>query len=351
MNKPDGLSIFNDDCGKILSDGSIAPDSIDAVVTDPPYGIKFFNQKWDYEIPSVEIFKKILNVIKPGGTILCFASPHTQHRMAVNIEDAGFELRDCLMWLYGNGLPKSQSLPDLIRKSINKDQIPPKELDRIIKAFDGYRTNALKPAYEPIIMAMKPLDGNYANNAMVHKISGLNIDACRLESKGKKWKTPRGGIWKTDKNAKSILMDNTVGRFPANVIYEDNDDVKESFLKSIDPSMAVHEKNLITRIFYCAKVKGKNKDDDDNDHPTIKPLPLMKYLCRLVKSPSDCIILDPFMGSGSTGVACIQEGISFVGIEREQEYFEIAKRRLFSAKETQEAKDKIKSNFLEWAKE
>jgi DNA modification methylase len=151
-----------------------------------------------------------------------------------------------------------------------------------------------------------------------------------------RWEKPRGGIWKTDKNAKAKLVENTVGRFPSNIIYEDNENVKKALMQSIDKLMNIKDKEYITRIFYCAKVKGKNKDDDQNIHPTIKPISLMRYLCKLVKSPLNCTILDPFMGSGSTGIACILENIKFIGIEKESTYFEIAKKRLTNQTEITE---------------
>ncbi len=335
------IAIYKNDCTLILPNTKIIPrNSIDAVVTDPPYGIKFFNKKWDYNIPSVKTFKKILKVLKPGGTLVCFASPRTQHRMAINIEDAGFELRDCLMWLFGSGFPKSQEINSLIKKQFKKNEKTDsyvQELNQLTKTFEGYRTHALKPAYEPIIIAMKPLEGNYAENAIKYQISGLNIDECRLEDKGKKWEKPRGGIWKTDKEAKSILVDNTLGRFPSNIIYEDNDEVRNALIQSIDDSMNIKDKNkdFITRIFYCAKVKGKSKEE--NSHPTIKPVSLMRYICKLVKSPSQCTILDPFMGSGTTGLACLQENIKFIGIEKEQEYYDIAKKRIIEEYEKTES--------------
>lgn len=348
------LTIYHNDCTKLMvSSNYFSPKSIDAIITDPPYGIRFQNKKWDYDLPSTKTFKQMFKLLKPGGTILCFASPSTQHRMAVNIEDAGFEIRDCLLWLYGGGFPKSQELKELIKKNYKNSDMPKDELDKIVNMFDGWRTHALKPAYEPIIMAMKPLDGNYAENAVKYSLSGLNIEPCRLEDKGKKWEKPRGGMWKTDKAAKSILVDNTVGRFPSNILYEENDDVINALIKSIDPELKQINKELITRIFYCAKVKGQNKKD--NTHPTIKPVSLMQYLCRLVKSPSpDCTILDPFMGSGSTGIACIAENIKFIGIEKEKEYFEIAKNRLINPplpkiKKTRKPKIelKLKGSFLD----
>ena len=313
---------YNDDCNETFK--LFEQNSIHSIVTDPPYGINFMNHKWDYEIPSIETFRKMLNVLKPGGILLCFSSPRTYHRMAVNIEDAGFEIRDCLMWLYGGGFPKSQSIKDLLVKYFKKNEIKDGgEFDNIIEIFKKYRTCALKPAYEPIIMAMKPLEDNYANNAVKHICAGLNIEECRLEHKGKKWEKPRGGIWKTEKESKAILVDNDVGRFPSNLIYEESEKVIESLINSIDEAMNIKEKDFITRIFYCAKVKGEIKEG--NNHPTIKPTSLMQYLCRLVKPPvSDGVILDPYMGSGSTGVACINEGIKFIGIEKEKEYFNVS---------------------------
>ena len=324
------IAICNEDCYNIMGNPKyIKPNSIDSIVTDPPYGINFMNNKWDYDIPKVKIFKRMFKLLKPGGTLLCFASPRTQHRMAINIEDAGFELRDCLMWLCGSGFPKSQNISDLIEKNIKKDKnLSPEQFKQLIERFKGYATHALKPAYEPIIMAMKPLDGNYAENAIKYNISGLNIDECRLEEKGKKWEKPRGGIWKTDTEAKAILVDNTVGRFPANVLYEDSDDIRNELKKCVDTEMTLQDKDLLSRIFYCAKVKGQDKDKYNNDHPTIKPISLMKYLCKLVKSPNDCTILDPFMGSGSTGIACLKENIKFIGIEKDERYFKIAYNRL-----------------------
>ncbi|MFW5803741.1 MAG: DNA-methyltransferase [bacterium] len=323
------FTIYQNDLSKILSiPHGFKPNTIDAVVTDPPYGISFQNKKWDYKLPSISQFKKLYQVLKPGGSLLCFSSPKNQHRMATNIEKAGFEIRDCIMWLYGSGFPKSQELKNLLIKHAKKNKIPKTEINKTIELFEGWRSHALKPAYEPIIFAMKPLEGNYAENAIKHHISGLNIENCRLEFKGKKWEKPRGGIWKTNKNAKAVLVDNTVGRFPTNIIYEYNEDVIHALIKSIDNSMKiVNKEKYITRIFYCAKVKGQNKNK--NTHPTIKPVSLMRYLCRLVKSPDEnCTILDPFMGSGTTGVACINENINFIGIEKEKEYFQIAKNRL-----------------------
>lgn len=336
----DNCLIYNNDCRVILN--SYSKNSIHAIVTDPPYGISFMNNKWDYEIPLVKDFKKMLRVLKPGSPLLCFASPRTYHRMAVNIEDAGFEIKDCLMWLYGGGFPKSQSVKDLLIKYLKNNQANVDDINKAINIFEKYRTFSLKPAYEPIIMAMKPLEDNYANNALKYCCAGLNIEECRLKYKGKKWEKPRGGIWKTDKESKAILVDNDVGRFPSNLIYEGSQDVIDTLIASVEKSMNIKEKDFITRIFYCAKVKGANKIG--NTHPTIKPISLMQYLCRLVKPPlKDDFILDPYMGSGSTGVACINEEIKFIGVEFQKEYFDIAKNRI---EKTIEEKRNIFNEFM-----
>jgi len=159
--------IIQGDCLEVLK---TYPDNhFTSVITDPPYGLFFMGKKWDYDVPSIEIWKECLRVLKPGGTLLCFAGSRTQHRMAVNIEDAGFYIKDCLMYLYGSGFPKATDVTKQLEKN-----------GTINKTFEGYKSHALKPAYEPIIMAMKPNDGTYANNALKWGVSGINIDNGRI---------------------------------------------------------------------------------------------------------------------------------------------------------------------------
>ena len=261
--------------------------SVHSIVTDPPYGLSFMGKKWDYDVPSVEIWKECLRVLKPGGHLLSFSSARTYHRMTVNVEDAGFEIRDQIMWVYGSGFPKNHNLGD------------------------GWGT-ALKPAHEPIVLARKPVKGTVKANKAEHGTGGLNIDASRVKSDDNpmKWETPRGGIWKTDSEATAACVENTDGRFPANFIHDGLDGETWS------------------RYFYCAKASKKERGNGNN-HPTVKPLALMTYLIKLV-TPEGGLVLDPFMGSGSTGVSAIQNGFSFIGIEREADYLDIASNRIFN---------------------
>ena len=232
-----------------------------------------------------ETWELAYKLLKPGGHLLAFSASRNYHRMAVAVEDAGFEIRDQLMWLYGSGFPKSHNLGD------------------------GWGT-ALKPAHEPIVMARKFIsEKSIADNVLKYGTGGINIDGCRVKGKDNpvKWTKPRGDIWKTDSDAKAELVENKKGRFPANVMH---DGLEEDWVK----------------FFYSPKT-SKSERGKNNTHPTVKPVELMKYLCRLV-TPKGGIVLDPFMGSGSTGLAAKDEGFDFIGIEREKEYFEICKSRI-----------------------
>jgi site-specific DNA-methyltransferase (adenine-specific) len=289
------LRLLNGDCLDKLKE--LDNNSIDSIVTDPPYGLSFMGKKWDYDVPSVEIWQECLRVLKPGGHLLAFAGSRTYHRMAVRIEDAGFDIRDQIMWIYGSGFPKSHQLGD------------------------GWGT-ALKPAHEPIVMARKPFKGSCNDNHKEYGVGGLNIDATRVGYKDdadknsfdiRKYDSYKSTFQSyeentLDKTDYKVEQPNELGRWPANIIFDNNTDTEWK------------------RFFYCPKPNKKDKGDD-NKHPTVKPTELMKYLIRLV-TPKDGIVLDPFMGSGSTGKAAMQEGMWFVGIEREKEYFEIAKQRI-----------------------
>lgn len=300
------LDLHHGDCLEVLK--TLEDDSVDSVVTDPPYGFGdgkragFMGKQWDYDVPSVDIWQECFRVLKPGGHLLAFAGTRTQHRMAVNIEDAGFEIRDMIAWLYGSGFPKSHNLKD---------------------EWEGWGT-ALKPALEPITVARKPFKGTVAANVLEHGTGAINIDGCRVG-------------------------DDT-GRWPANLIHDGSDEVVGLFPQTASgvPGVRrkVHDTNAMAgrlgltgeveagygdsgnaaRFFYCAKANKKDRDDG-NTHPTVKPTDLMAYLCRLVTPPGG-IVLDPFMGSGSTGKAAIREGFQFIGIEREEEYIAIARERV-----------------------
>ena len=280
--------------------------SIDSIVTDPPYGISFMGKKWDYDVPSQEIWEECMRVLKPGGHLLSFAGSRTYHRMAVRIEDAGFEIRDQIMWVYGSGFPKSYKLGD------------------------GWGTG-LKPAHEPIVMARKPFKGNVANNVLEWSTGGINIDESRVdfvseadkaESINKNQHADFGSTMGTNQIYGDYSMlepqnYNPTGRFPANIIFDDEAG------KLLDGQY-----EGASRFFYCPKSSKKDRNEGtDNNHPTVKPTDLMLYLIRLV-TPKGGITLDPFMGSGSTGKAAIRGGFDFIGIERENEYFQIAEGRI-----------------------
>ncbi len=416
------------DCLDVLR--SLPTASIDAVVTDPPYGLSFMGKKWDYDVPAVDVWAECLRVLKPGGHLLAFAGTRTQHRMAVRIEDAGFEIRDMIAWVYGSGFPKSLDVgkaidkrggypqlaatigaeikaarvsrgltvgecdkrfcggttnwswfegrpvgqraptpdtfakiaaewPELAELAAMVDEAErevvgkktagiakPGERDRhtigasgavvinitapatdAAKQWQGWGT-ALKPAMEPITVARKPLDGTVAENVLTHGTGGINVDGCRVGR-------------------------DADGRWPANLIHDGSAEVTGLLGDA-------------ARFFYCAKASKTDRDegcegleaihrangnkwtDQDyrvangerppsaesgprrNHHPTVKPTALMRYLCRLVTPPGG-VVLDPFMGSGSTGKAAMLEGFRFVGIERDASYFEIAGARIASA--------------------
>ena len=293
------------DCLEVMR--SLPAESVDAIVTDPPYGLSFMGARWDYDVPSVEIWQEARRLLKPGGYLLAFAGTRTQHRMAVNIEDAGYEIRDMIAWVYGSGFPKSL---DVSKKIQNIEDA---------KTWAGWGT-ALKPALEPITVARKPFAGTVAANVLQYGTGAINVDACRI---------------KADEEA----------RWPANLLHNGSPEV-ERLLKGA------------ARFFYCAKASNEDRDaglsrpkaspgektnrkegsagitayagsyaKTRNTHPTVKPVELMRYLCRLVTRPGG-VVLDPFMGSGSTGRACIEEGFTFIGIERDAAYYDLACERM-----------------------
>lgn len=384
-----GVQLFLGDCLDSLK--KLEDDSVDSVVTDPPYGLSFMGNKWDYDVPSKEIWEECLRVLKPGGYLLSFSSSRTYHRMAIAVEDAGFEIRDQIMWVYGSGFPKSQNIGKKVEK------------------FGGWGT-ALKPAHEPIVMARKPFKGTVAENVLKYGTGAINIDGCRVTSGDNpmSWSSPRGGIWKTDKNATAKYGENTAGRFPANFIHDGSDEVVELFPNSKGDTFPKARGNSVNtgfasgqeteggyrsmgddgsaaRFFYCPKANKKDRNEgmpdeipvfsgrprredgsviyrEDNPeewaaamqkrsrkdstalagaeeklqglgggrmntHPTVKPTELMAYLCRLVTRPGG-VVLDPFMGSGSTGKAAVLNGYEFIGCEMSEEYLSIAKTRI-----------------------
>jgi site-specific DNA-methyltransferase (adenine-specific) len=370
--------LIHGDCLEKLKE---LPDcSVDSVVTDPPYGLSFMGKKWDYDVPSVEVWKECLRVLKPGGHLLAFAGTRTQHRMAVRIEDAGFEIRDMIAWVYGSGFPKSLDVSKAIDKAAghwrgkagevvsdngamsggNYERTPKgNAITAAAAAWQGWGT-ALKPALEPITVARKPLgEKTVAANVLEHGTGALNVDGCRVGTNGE---TPKGS-GNPVKNADPSAIQpgrsggnggnetSPLGRWPANLIHDGSDEVVGLFPQSSAgktgratiPSNPIklqssHTVNHVghndsgsaARFFYQAKSSKKDRGEG-NTHPTVKPTDLMRYLCRLVTPPGG-IVLDPFMGSGSTGKAAVIEGFNFIGIEREESYMEIAEARINPAK-------------------
>jgi site-specific DNA-methyltransferase (adenine-specific) len=405
-------TIINGDCLEKLR--GLPDNSVDAIVTDPPYGLAFMGKKWDYDVPSQEIWVECLRVLKHGGHLLAFAGTRTQHRMAVRIEDAGFEIRDMIAWVYGSGFPKSLDVSKAIDKAAGAERevigrnpkwnTAPKAMNvgggereampaytapatEAAKQWQGWGT-ALKPALEPITVARKPLIGTVAANVLAHGTGALNIDGCRVGTDG--GTTKKNQLYGTteSKNALGNGLNGggpkpiEAGRWPANLIHDGSDEVVGLFPqtgKSTGGGMSrdgsennvygKHQGHLpvqdvgygdsgsAARFFYCAKASRADRNEgiggsstpavgteatmrerecadwksrNGNHHPTVKPTDLMRYLCRLVTPPNG-VVLDPFMGSGSTGKAAALEGFGFIGIEREAEYVEIAKARIGAA--------------------
>ncbi len=344
--------------------------SVDAIVTDPPYHLTtgkkggrgpasenlnhpggrskittgFMGKAWDGGDVAFrsETWLEALRVCKPGAFLLAFGGTRTFHRLACAIEDAGWEIRDTIMWVYGSGFPKSHNLEG---------------------EWEGWGT-ALKPAWEPIVVARKPVVGTVAENVQEHGTGAMNIDACRIPANGDKlnggrvstdsdgWDRP----WKHDqqaieacreRGAAAVAKSESLGRWPANVIHDGSEEVVSAFPKTESgqpcgvkaggrlnvfgefaggiPVTGFGDSGSAARFFYCAKACGTERGDG-NDHPTVKPLALMSYLVRLVCRPGG-VVLDPFAGSGSTGTAAIENGCSAILIELNPAYCELIKQR------------------------
>ena len=364
------LALHLGDCLEVMR---TMPDaSVDAVVTDPPYGLAFMGKRWDYDVPTTEVWVECLRVLKPGGHLLAFAGTRTQHRMAVRIEDAGFEIRDMIAWVYGSGFPKSLDVSKAIDRAagLERDRIPGGQggANSILGArkcgeaisgeaqqWAGWGT-ALKPSWECITMARKPLDGTVAANVLAHGTGGLNIDSCRVGTDDGLGRPYGGenkvyGAYGMERGTRT--GDALTGRWPANLIHDGSDEVVGLFPSArsscgggVDRNAhdtcvysggwGLHDSSAgqyydtgsAARFFYTAKCS--KSDREGSDHPTMKPTDLMRYLCRLVTPPGG-VVLDPFMGSGSTGKAAMMEGFGFIGIEREAQYHAIAERRIRQA--------------------
>jgi len=313
------INLMHGDCLEVLR--TLPDNSVDSVVTDPPYGLSFMGKKWDYDVPAVEVWAECLRVLKPGGHLLAFAGTRTQHRMAVRIEDAGFEIRDMIAWVYGSGFPKSLDVSKAIDKAGGTldgayDITAP--ATEAAQQWQGWGT-ALKPAMEMITMARKPLVGTVAENVLAHGTGAINVDGCRVGCEARPVMVRTETVVSaTSMNGQSTGATSsgeltTSGRWPANLIHDGSE----------EPCALLGD---AARFFYCAKASKRDREDNNN-HPTVKPTDLMRYLCRLVTPPGG-VVLDPFMGSGSTGKAAMLEGFQFIGIDISDEYLEIARARI-----------------------
>jgi site-specific DNA-methyltransferase (adenine-specific) len=366
--------IIHSDCFDVLK--NIPDSSIDLILTDPPYGLSLMGKDWDHGVPGVQFWIEALRVAKPGAHLFAFGGTRTFHRLAAAIEDAGWEIRDTIMWVYGSGFPKSLDVSKAIDKmaGANREVVGSKEVSdmrgdsffssngRILvnitapatedaKQWQGWGT-ALKPALEPITVARKPLTGTVAENVLQWGTGGINIDGCRVECEGKpvfingverdrnRSSYDTGGSNRTGKIT-------TQGRWPANLIHDGSEEVvglfpetksgkmKEGQIRTSKPlfgSKTDHiaetygDSGSAARFFYCAKA-SKSERGEGNTHPTVKPLGLMKYLITLGLPPGG-IVLDPFCGSGTTALACKELGRNYICIEKELEYYQIACNRL-----------------------
>lgn len=377
-------------------------DSFDSCVTDPPYGWKFMNLRWDYKIPSVEVWKEIYRVMKPGAYLVCACGTRTQHRMAVNIEDAGFEIRDVITWHYAQGFPKNMDISKAIdkkagatRKIIGTREHPTlkdkTKIDRhgnqqfhgensiqdewsiteaateAAKQWDGWGT-ALKPATEFWTVARKPIsESTIAENILKWGTGGINIDASRIEfSSPEDFKSAtfgtgvdiKGGNYgggKSTQTESKNIEGNPKGRFPANVIFDEftaqilDDQTGELTSGMKDkPSPGFGDGNIYSpggmnyagtygdcgggsRFFYCAKADSaeRNLGVDNNDHPTVKPVSLMRYLVKMVTQKGG-ICLDPYCGSGTTLIGAKLELMQYVGIDNNPRNVEISRARIMA---------------------
>lgn len=420
------MELIYGDCLEKMKD--IPSESVDSIVTDPPYELGFMGKSWDNTgiANNVEMWSECLRVLKPGGHLLAFSGTRTYHRMASAIEDAGFEVRDMIEWVYGSGFPKSLNIGKAVDKLQGNER---KELGMVRRTgkesgtygamkgnnmetkgtseWEGWGT-ALKPAHEPICMARKPLaEKTVAENVLRYGTGGINIDESRVDVADSEKVKQEGHIRKGNVVGDSRTSvaagqfgdgafvagtDLTNGRFPANLIHDNSEEVRECFpeTKSGRFKEAREERSgdslnswknnslgggdapdnygdsgnasrFFKSIVYQAKAsksernkgcegleenftteqnkwtendyrKGdgeKTVSPTKNNHPTVKPIALMEYLIKMV-TPKGGVVLDPFMGSGSTGVACKQLDRNFIGIEKDREYFEIAKNRIES---------------------
>jgi site-specific DNA-methyltransferase (adenine-specific) len=411
-------TIHHGDCREVMA--TLDAESVDAIVSDPPYGLSFMGKGWDHGVPGVEFWAEAMRVAKPGAHLLAFGGTRTYHRLACAIEDAGWEIRDCVMWVYGSGFPKSHDVSKAIDKAAGAErerigdygqgfrakgsglqgwQRKAHSVDKGITApateaarqWSGWGT-ALKPSWEPIIVARKPLVGTVAENVLTHGTGGINVDGCRVGMSSADRQTIESASWdcrRLHRNALSAYGDDgtvkpmvvhSSGRWPANLIHDGSEEVVGLFPvtksgsgdvsdKSRDPgdwgmsggSRLIGDSGSAARFFYVPKASKADRDegceglairqtvggggmnDPNGDDvcgkygsvksPARNHHPTVKPTALMrylcrLVTPPGGIVLDPFAGSGSTGKGAVLEGFRFIGIEREAEYVEIAKARI-----------------------
>lgn len=412
------------DCRDVLK--TLPENSIDAVVTDPPYGLSFMGKGWDHGVPGVDFWREVYRVMKPGAHLIAYGGTRTVHRLTVGIEDAGFEIRDSIYWLYGSGFPKSHNVSKAIdahlglereivgsykgatnigKKGDGKMGYAPgteyPEVDTTVymtapaspeaAQWDGWGT-ALKPAVEPAVLARKPLSGTVAQNVLQYGTGGINIDGCRV---GTSKEVPKSGAKiqnghsfnKSNPDAVGSGFDPNTGRWPSNILLDEEAAelldqqsgetlgtgkiqkqarTRQGWMHTNAHFNAVEanspdnygDSGGASRFFYIAKASSSEREiglegitkksvhiysekaqgplpkqtpsvssPRANHHPTVKPLQLMQYMIRLITPPGGTV-LDPFMGSGSTGAAAMLERCQFVGIDITPDYIDIAQRRI-----------------------
>lgn len=381
------VTLHSGDCLDILP--TLAECSIDSCVTDPPYGLSFMGRNWDHGVPGVAFWREVYRVLKPGAHLAAFGGSRTYHRMACAIEDAGFEIRDSLMWIYGSGFPKSHDVSKGIDKAAGAErefigQVKRTGKERGIydamvgnnsitapatdaaREWQGWGT-ALKPAFEPIVLARKPLsEKTVAENVLRWRTGALNIDGCRVGTDGGCRHVPGTGGFDAGtvnalgghlNSARSPAADG-LGRWPANVCHDGSAEVVEAFpnagggfgkrgaggkatgtfgkfVGQDEVSMGHDDAGgSAARFFYSAK--ASKMDRAGSKHPTVKPVSLMQWLCRLITPPGGTI-LDPFAGSGTTGAAARNKGFNCVLIEREAEYQQDIRNRFAASADLLEA--------------
>jgi site-specific DNA-methyltransferase (adenine-specific) len=326
------------DCLQMLR--SLPADSVDSIVTDPPYGIGFMGKGWDSSVPGAEFAAECLRVLKPGGHMVAFAATRTVHRLTVNLEDAGFEVRDMIAWLQWQGFPKSHNVciqidkhlgamghrgvavKHMVGQSFTAPQAMPEHtgITPEAKRWAGWGT-ALKPAQEPAILVRKPLQGTIAENVLTHGTGGLNIDAARIPYGDPAWP-----------QVDTSPDPEAVGRWPGNVYHcvkpsraereEGCDD-----LPAVTGAQAVERTEGSAGLNNPRAGAGRTASEVKNNHPTVKPIGLMRWLVRLVTPPGG-LVVEPFGGSGTTLIAAQREGMSCIASERDPHYCDIIRARL-----------------------